>query len=356
MILLAISVTVASTVAKPCRPVGAQPVVSLGMILPPMSLTIVGTSGTEVTLNEVDIGNMVPYESYGGYKNQLGNIKGMGNYTGVPLLALCNLVGGITANDSLLLTATDNYTATLTYSQVANGDFVAYDNVTGQETVHNQTLTPILAYYFDKMNITDGPLKLAIVGPEGLATSSSYWVKSVAEIQVLLGYVVDVAVTNMIPSRTVVGRSFTSGTNVTVANLGGVGEIFNCSLYANSTIIGNAFNLSLASTASTTLNFAWNTSEVAYGNYTVWAYIPLVLGENNTHNNNCTGGWVIVTIPGDLNGDFQVKLGDLVILANAYGCRPGGAKWNPNADIDNNGVIGLSDLVILAVNYGRHNP
>jgi hypothetical protein len=63
-----------------------------------------------------------------------------------------------------------------------------------------------------------------------------------------------------------------------------------------------------------------------------------------------------VTIPGDIDGDFKVKLVDLVILALAYGSRPGEPKWNPNADIDGDNVVGLSDLVILALHYGQHYP
>jgi hypothetical protein len=63
-----------------------------------------------------------------------------------------------------------------------------------------------------------------------------------------------------------------------------------------------------------------------------------------------------VPIPGDLNNDSNVSLADLVILAQAYGSKPGNSNWNPNVDIDGNGVVGLSDLVILAQHYGQHYP
>jgi parallel beta-helix repeat protein len=65
---------------------------------------------------------------------------------------------------------------------------------------------------------------------------------------------------------------------------------------------------------------------------------------------------VFIPIQGDIDKDGKVGLSDLVILAQAYGSKPGDSNWNPNADLDNNGVIGLSDLVILAQNYGKHNP
>jgi hypothetical protein len=63
-----------------------------------------------------------------------------------------------------------------------------------------------------------------------------------------------------------------------------------------------------------------------------------------------------VTIPGDINGDFKAGLADLVLLAQAYSSKPGDRKWNSNADIDSNGTVALSDLVILARHYGQHYP
>jgi len=59
-----------------------------------------------------------------------------------------------------------------------------------------------------------------------------------------------------------------------------------------------------------------------------------------------------ITIPGDLNNDGKVGLADLVILAKANGSKPGDPNWNPRADIDSNGVVDSADLAILAKYYG----
>ena len=59
-------------------------------------------------------------------------------------------------------------------------------------------------------------------------------------------------------------------------------------------------------------------------------------------------------ISGDIDGDGNVGLPDLVILAVAYNSKPGDPNWNPKADLDNNSIVGLSDLVILATHYGQH--
>jgi hypothetical protein len=84
-------------------------------------------------------------------------------------------------------------------------------------------------------------------------------------------------------------------------------------------------------------------------------FIPPLPFQIDTSNNNFTTT-AVVTIPGDLNGDFKVSLADLVILAQAYGSRPSNLNWNANADIDGNGVVGLTDLVNLATHYGEQFP
>jgi hypothetical protein len=162
--------------------------------LPPMTLTVVGSSGTQVVLHEAEIGSMPSYRAYGGYKNVLGNIRGLGYYTGVRMTALCNLVGGMHSGDTLRVTASDGYQQDFTYSQVVLGEFVTYDPSTGEQVPHSQPLVPIMAYYYNDANIPDGPLRSAIVGPEGLATDSIYWVKYAVKMEILAGSVGGVVV------------------------------------------------------------------------------------------------------------------------------------------------------------------
>lgn len=74
------------------------------------------------------------------------------------------------------------------------------------------------------------------------------------------------------------------------------------------------------------------------------------------------GSWITIVIPGDINGDGEVGSVDLALLRGAYSSHcasyhyevePASPNWNPNADIDGNGIVGLSDLVILALHYER---
>ena len=57
-------------------------------------------------------------------------------------------------------------------------------------------------------------------------------------------------------------------------------------------------------------------------------------------------------LPGDLNDDGDVDLGDLAGLLGAYGTCEGDPNYNPTADFDDNGCVDLWDLLTLLDNYG----
>jgi hypothetical protein len=60
---------------------------------------------------------------------------------------------------------------------------------------------------------------------------------------------------------------------------------------------------------------------------------------------------VIHVIPGDVNRDGKVSIGDLGIVARYYGSNTHSASWPTaqNADVDGNGEVGLTDLITVAV-------
>lgn len=173
----------------------------------------------------------------------------------------------------------------------------------------------------------------------------------------------DIAVVAVDPYQTAVGQGYDMNITIIVKDYGVFSETFNTTAYVNTTAIGTR-SVSLNSANRAALTFAWNTASFIKGNYTISAYASPVPNETDTTNNRLVGDSIIgVTIPGDANGDFKVNLIDLVYLAYAYGTIPasGGIPgeahaWNPNADIDENGVVGLTDLVIVALHYGQHYP
>jgi hypothetical protein len=165
----------------------------------------------------------------------------------------------------------------------------------------------------------------------------------------------DVAIGDVSPCKNVVGQGYAVPANVTVANKGDYTETsVSLSLYANATEIGTQTVYYLMNgTNTTTVIDGTITSSLAYGTYILNVSASLAAGGTGATNGNCTCGSITVTIPGDINGDFKVDLTDLVLLAQAYGSKPGDSNWNPNADIDGGGVVGLSDLVILTQHYGQ---
>ncbi|MFX0206688.1 MAG: dockerin type I domain-containing protein, partial [Candidatus Hodarchaeota archaeon] len=58
----------------------------------------------------------------------------------------------------------------------------------------------------------------------------------------------------------------------------------------------------------------------------------------------------------DLDGSGRVDVIDIVIVALAFGSRPGDPHWNPYADINQDGVVDIQDIVILAIHFGETWP
>ncbi len=161
--------------------------IQINTILPNMTLTIKGTNGTTIVLNTNDIAALPTVSAMGGL-NSHGEIKNVGNYTGISIKYLCDMVGGMPDNSFVRLTASDTYTKEYTSEQVINGTgFATYDPITNNATQATQPLTPILAFAMDGELLPSsyGPFRSAFVGPEGLLTISSMWVKSVVQVEVL---------------------------------------------------------------------------------------------------------------------------------------------------------------------------
>jgi len=67
-------------------------------------------------------------------------------------------------------------------------------------------------------------------------------------------------------------------------------------------------------------------------------------------------GLVLITIPGDINGDRKVDAKDAALCIKAYGSTPGHPSWNPNADINNDYKVDAKDIALKIKNYGKTDP
>ncbi|MGB9135575.1 MAG: dockerin type I domain-containing protein, partial [Candidatus Bathyarchaeia archaeon] len=83
------------------------------------------------------------------------------------------------------------------------------------------------------------------------------------------------------------------------------------------------------------------------------AFTLPVQGETETGDNNLVGGWVTLTIAGDVNGDFWVNIFDIALMASAYDASREEPAYNPNCDVNGDLIIDILDIVIAAGNYGK---
>jgi hypothetical protein len=170
----------------------------------------------------------------------------------------------------------------------------------------------------------------------------------------------DIAMTDVIPSKTVVGQDYCVNVTVTVEDLGFSAAIFNVTLYANNSSVENQTTI-LIPGYSVIIHFAWNTSGFAYGNYTIGAYAWPLDGEINTANNNYTCSIeVYVGVPGDVSGstqgvyDKKCDMKDIAYLVILFNTKPTSPNWNPNADVNNDGVCNMKDIAIAIINFNKH--
>jgi hypothetical protein len=171
-----------------------------------------------------------------------------------------------------------------------------------------------------------------------------------------IGEVHDVAITNVTPSKTVVGTGYSMSVNVTATNQGNYTETFNVTLCANTTSIALQ-TITLESNASTTITFTWDATGLTKGNYTISAYASPVADETDIEDNTFVDGDVKVGTPGNVDGNTIVNMLDLYLVSLNYGkTAPYATPEIANCDIDWNGIINMLDLYIAATHYGQTDP
>ncbi len=111
--------------------------------------------------------------------------------------------------------------------------------------------------------------------------------------------------------------------------------------------------VTLTSGNSTFIVFTWNTAGICKGNYTITAFAQTVSGETDITDNTLVDGRVLVTIPGDVDGDRDVDIFDIVTMAGGYSSKKGSPRYDSNSDVDGDGDIDIFDIVIAAGNYNK---
>ena len=143
---------------------------------------------------------------------------------------------------------------------------------------------------------------------------------------------------------------------VIVKNNGEADESFNITTYRDSVAIGSfaVNNLSLGD--SRTVVCPWNTSGLApYYNWTISAQAPLA-NDIKPGDNTLVDGLVYVKMYGDVDANGHIDLFDLAAAALAFGSRPGEERWNPQADLIQDGIVNVFDLTVVMIHFNEVAP
>lgn len=91
--------------------------------------------------------------------------------------------------------------------------------------------------------------------------------------------------------------------------------------------------------------------------YTITAIIDPINTEHEIQDNTLVANdQVCITMPGDVDGDRDVDIFDIVKIAGAYGSSEGQPEYVPNSDIDSDRDVDIFDIVVAAGNYEESSP
>jgi DMSO/TMAO reductase YedYZ molybdopterin-dependent catalytic subunit len=151
----------------------------------PAVLTV--TKGTQTkTFTMAELKALPVLSGYGATKNKSGTIAGPFQYKGVALTDLLAAAGGMSAANSVKITAKDGFSKTLTYAQVTEGGFITFDKA-GAEVAAEMKPVLFVAYERDgaALDESTGPLQFGLITSQNQLTENSWWVKQTEKIEIV---------------------------------------------------------------------------------------------------------------------------------------------------------------------------
>lgn len=208
--------------------------------------------------------------------------------------------------------------------------------------------------------------KLSITSLFSLFAALSLFAFQMSSIQSL--EVHDVAVSNVVAWPTMVLPTSTVHINVTVENQGTSYETFNLTVYADNLTIQTVTVPALAPGLSETLTLNWEISppfkimifpppwqldRPMVENVTIWAEANVVPGEADTSDNFHIDGTVkIIWRVQDVDGDGDISIRDIALVARAFGSYVGHPRYNIWLDFNQDGEIDIRDVASSAKLFG----
>ena len=144
----------------------------------PVVLTVTGNGQTK-TFTKAELQALPAYSGWSGMKNSAGTITLPAPVKGVKLSDVLVQIGGMTAQDSVDVTASDDYGMTFLYGEATSGSGITvYNAATKAAEDPKAPVSLVLTYEYDGQPIASGP---AGEGPVRLAVCQETNVNQVAD-------------------------------------------------------------------------------------------------------------------------------------------------------------------------------
>jgi len=178
----------------------------------------------------------------------------------------------------------------------------------------------------------------------------------------------DVAIASVTTSKTIAVRSEIVSIQVIAQNQGTYIETFEVRCYANLTLIGSRTICLSPGQTQKMYPFCWNTTGVPRGKHIITAVASAVPQETDSADNSKRAKEAVeIRVMGDICGmynriilpipDGVVGIDDFMIIAmpgHIWTQEPDWDPiWGPVCDIDNDGRVGISDLMIVGIHFGE---
>ena len=241
-------------------------------------------------------------------------------------------------------TITNNFNAT-------HGQLLAYSTLLGNTSVTGSGT--ILTVTLKAVGGGNTPLHMTDIklGDEKIPPQPIPYTAIDGTVHVVSG-VHDVAITGVIPKKTIAGKGYGCNITVVTENHGAYAETYNITLHANETEIATKL-VTVPIGGVVTVNFTWPTANYTFGGYIIWAYAWPVPEETFTSDNNYTDGQVLVLWPGDVQLAYRkIDMKDIAYVARRFLLPPTDPLWDPNADLNNDGKVDMKDIGTVAKYFG----
>jgi uncharacterized protein YjdB len=251
--------------------------------------------------------------------------------------------GNIQPSPALIETATAAPVVPVTGVTIAPTTATINVGATQQLTV---TVAPVNATN-QAVTWTSSDTAVATVSPTGLVTAVAAGNATITVTTVDGDYTATSAITVVVPVVPVTGVTI-APTTATI-NVGATQQLTVTVAPVNAT--NQAVTWTSSDTAVATVSPTGLVTAVAAGNATIT--VTTIDGGFTDTSTITVVVPVVDRLPGDVTGDGKVDAQDLSAVALALNSTPESPNWNPAADLNQDGIVDVFDLVLVGRNFGK---